>query len=77
MDAYEIRLELLKLAQSIESERVWSERQRLEQDWNTKVEQARERKWETNVSFPILPSATYHDIIKVAKDLNDFVSNKG
>ena len=42
MDAYEIRLELLKLAQGIESERVWSDRNRLEQDWNARIEQARE-----------------------------------
>lgn len=71
MDAYEIRLELLKLAQSIESDRVWTERNRLEQDWNAVREKG------TVSPYPRLPEVTYKDVIRVAKELNDFVSNKG
>lgn len=76
MDAYEIRLELLKLAQGIESERIWAERNRLEQDWNAK----REHFSSAGVNplpFPVLPGVTYSDIVRVAEELNKFVSNKG
>ena len=67
---FTIRLELLKLAQSIESDRIWSERNRLEQDWNEKKLQA------PGTLFPTLPVVTYEDVIKVANELNKFVSNK-
>lgn len=70
MDAYEIRLELLKLAQSIESDRNWSERNRLEQDWNAKKEHG-------NINpYPVLPDVKYEDVIKVAEELNKFISKK-
>jgi hypothetical protein len=70
MDAYEIRLELLKLAQSIESDRNWSERNRLEQDWQRQVET------KPGLSFPRLPDVTYEDVVRVAEELNKFVSKK-
>lgn len=72
-DPYTIRLELLKLAQSIESERIWGERQRLEQDWQALVNVEPT----THSPFPTLPVVTHNDIIKVAEELNKFVSNKG
>ena len=74
---FTIRLELLKLAQSIESDRIWAERNRLEQDYATRREQAESRKWETLPSYPILPVVTHEDVIRVANELNKFVSNKG
>jgi hypothetical protein len=70
MDPFTIRLELLKLAQSIESDRIWSERNRLEMDWNA----ARDNK--QTLPYPIQPVVTYEDVIKVANELNKFVSNK-
>lgn len=73
MDAYEIRLELLKLAQSIEAERVWGERQRLEQDWQASVSASPA----DHSPFPTLPTVTHNDIVRVAEELNKFVSNKG
>ena len=76
MDAYEIRLELLKLAQSIESERIWGERQRLEQDWNA-IRESRMVKDIVPPPFPVLPVTTFSDIVTVAEELNKFVSNKG
>lgn len=76
MDAYEIRLELLKLAQGIESERIWAERNRLEQDWNAHREERAANKMPAP-PFPTLPGATYKDIVYVAEELNKFVSNKG
>ena len=70
MDAYEIRLELLKLAQSIETDRISSERQRLEMDWSARNEIS------AGTPFPKLPEVTYEDVIKVATELNKFISRK-
>ncbi len=67
---FTIRLELLKLAQSIESDRIWSERNRLEMDWNA----ARENN--ATLPYPNQPVVTYQDVIRVATELNKFVSNK-
>ena len=76
MDAYEIRLELLKLAQSIENDRIWSERNRLEQDWQQKVEFTNKTPGSAPPPFPSLPEVTYNDVISVAKQLNKFISQK-
>ena len=73
---FTIRLELLKLAQSIENDRIWVERNRLEQDWHVNKESS-ERRGTTIVSFPELPIVTYEDVIRVATELNKFVSSKG
>lgn len=80
---FTIRLELLKLAQSIENDRVWVERNRLEQDWNVQKERTDRLNATTNgvafevPKYPELPVVTYEDVIKVATELNKFVSNKG
>ena len=74
---FTIRLDLLKLAQSIESDRIWSERNRLEMDYMAKREQAEARNWDTIPAYPELPTITYKDVIRVAEELNKFVSNKG
>ncbi len=76
---FTIRLELLKLAQSIESDRIWAERNRLEMDYHTTVEEIRRKPLsskETIPKYPSLPVVTYEDVIKVANELNKFVSNK-
>lgn len=73
---FTIRLELLKLAQSIESDRIWSERNRLEQDWHSNKSLA-ELKGTDVPPYPELPVVTYQDVIRVAEELNKFVSNKG
>jgi hypothetical protein len=72
---FTIRLELLKLAQSIESDRIWSERNRLEQDWNAK-QNATVKKSIHPIPYPEQPVVTYEDVIRVANELNKFVSNK-
>lgn len=74
---FTIRLELLKLAQSIENDRVWVERNRLEQDWQQKVECNKKLpKTIYPIPYPELPVVTYQDVIRVAEELNKFVSNK-
>lgn len=83
MDSYNahspftIRLELLKLAQSIESDRVWTERNRIENDWAMQREKAAEDGWKEIPPCPKMPEVTYEDVIRVANELNKFVSNKG
>lgn len=75
---FTIRLELLKLAQSIETDRIWSERNRLEQDWHQKVESNKKLpKTIYPIPYPELPVVTYEDVIRVATELNKFLSNKG
>ena len=76
MDAYEIRLELLKLAQSIESERIWGDRQKLEQEWQADFEEFKSKD-RVLPPYPKLPYVTHNDIVRVAEELNKFVSNKG
>lgn len=77
MDAYEIRLELLKLAQSIESDRNWSERNRLEQDWQQKIESHNKLAKSIHPpAYPVLPDVTHEDVVRVAEELNKFISKK-
>ena len=70
---FELRLELLHLAQSILNERLWPERNRLENDWNEL--RSRTPNSQTCEPYPVVPAPTTEDIIEVAKILNDFVSN--
>ena len=79
---FEIRSDLLNLAQSILFEQLMAERQRLENDWNTKREiyftalQNPDMTTLTEVpEFPVLPIITTDEVIQEAKKLNDFVSN--
>ena len=73
---FAIRLELLKLAQSILVDQMSNERQRLELDWHLHNELAKEKDW-TPRPFPKIKDISYNDILKVAEELNKFVSNKG
>lgn len=68
MNPFEIRLELLKLAQQIENERVMAERIRLENDWHAAAESTK--------TFPVVPTVSVEDVIKAAETLNAFVSKK-
>lgn len=69
---FEVRLEILHLAQSIVNDRVWAERNRLENDWNEIKSRSDS---DTSVPFPVMPTASEEEIIELAKILNDFVSN--
>jgi hypothetical protein len=81
MDSYDahspftIRLELLKLAQSIESARLFADRNRIEQDWHATKEDC-DRTGSPAPPFPVVPAVTYEDVVRVAEELNKFVSNK-
>lgn len=76
---YELRHELLMMAQGILSEQNINERIRIENDWNMKCEQIRfnaERHGDALI-FPDFPKVPQYDarlIIAVANQLNEFVS---
>jgi hypothetical protein len=73
MTTFEIRLELLKLAQSIESDRTLATRTRLEQDWHSQRELALANHT-TPPNFPELEIIDANKIIQVAEQLNHFVT---
>ena len=79
---YEIRLELLHIAQGIVNEQMMNERIRLENDWNMERERASIRLSQGDVHitlppFPAVPIMDADTVIKVAEKLNGFVSNNG
>jgi hypothetical protein len=74
---YEIRLELLSMAQSILMEQSMNERIRLENDWNMKCEAVRVRGGTDFPSFPDVPAVNSENVIALAEKLNGFVSNNG
>jgi hypothetical protein len=70
LNPYEIRLELLKLAQTTLNEKAYHSRQALMDQYTY------ERENSPNIAFPKLPTMpTSEEIIAEAKKLNDFVSN--
>lgn len=74
MTPYEIRLELLKMAQQMMESEYFSNRDRLTNEWHMKVEAAKHR-GETPPEHPIYPSyPSEADIITKAQTLNGFVS---
>lgn len=77
---YELRYELLTMAQSIITENLMNERIRLENDWGLEREKASIRlsNGETNVylpPFPAVPKIDTDEVIALAKKLNEFVSD--
>lgn len=74
MTPYEIRLELLKMAQQMLEAEYFSNRDRLTNDWHMKVEAAKHR-GEVPPEHPVYPSyPSETDIIAKAQTLNGFVS---
>lgn len=75
---YELRYELLLLAQNILNEEIMGERMRLENDWGLLREAASIRMAQNlNVDlppFPKMPSLDAQKIIDMAEALNKFVS---
>ena len=78
---YELRYNLLEMAQSIINENLMNERIRLENDWNGLRElaiAAAERGVQSAVpAFPEIPKMDPNAVIEMAKLLNNFVSNTG
>lgn len=79
---YEIRYELLMMAQSILNEKVMNERIKIENNWNMQCDAARVSADLTHMTpsfpaFPNIPVITEEDIIQTANKLNEFVSKTG
>lgn len=77
---YELRFELLAMAQSILNENLMSERIRLENDWSLEREKASTMLSNGNLSvklppFPVMPKISATEVIELAKKLNEFVSD--
>ena len=74
MTPFEIRLELLKMAKDLMMEQFITDKDRIQQEWNVKVDAAKlnGQPIPDHPAFPAYPTET--DIIKKAADLNSFVS---
>lgn len=77
---YELRYELLMMAQAILSEQNSNTRFKIENDWNMQCERERNIAERMNSApafpeMPVIPVVTENDIIETAKKLNEFVSN--
>jgi hypothetical protein len=71
---FEIRLELLNLANSILLERYWAERNRIENDWNAQREFCL-KEGAPVPDAPFVDDVDEDEIIALAKKMNEFVSN--
>lgn len=76
---YELRFDLLAMAQSILTEQLMNIRIQLENDWGLEREKASIRlsNGETNITmppYPSIPDITEEQIIEMAEKLNKFVS---
>ena len=71
-NAYEIRLEVLTLAQGLESERAFRKNESLMQDWQAAARFA-ESKQELPPSHPKLEVAQAEDVVNTAKYLLGFI----
>ena len=74
---YELRYELLMMAQSIITENLMNERIRLENDWNMECDKLRKFDSPNYPKFPSVPQIDVNSVIELAKILNNFVSNNG
>lgn len=75
---YELRFELLQMAQSIITENLMNERIKLENNWHMLKEihlyNMSEGRRGTPVPFPEVPKINPDDIIRMAQQLNGFIS---
>ena len=74
MNAFQLRLELLKMAQALLMEEYSYKRNASEQQWRTQVDAAQVA-GTTSPDYPALPPfPTEADIVKKSETLNNFVS---
>jgi hypothetical protein len=78
---YELRYDLLAMAQNIITENLMNERIRLENDWGLAREKASialsQNKDVDMPPYPDVPNIDVNSVIELAKTLNNFVSNTG
>ena len=75
MTPFEIRLELLKMAKEMLEQDYYAHRERISNEWSTKVDLAKINGGEMpdHPGFPPYPSES--DVLAKAQTLNGFVSN--
>ena len=75
LSPFEIRLDLLKIAQGMLSDDYYGKREQISNDWSTKCDTSRNKGEDPpdHPGFPPYPSEA--DIITKAQVLNGFVSN--
>lgn len=72
---YEIRLEVLKMAQDVEMQHYHANRDTIMNNWQTKVETSRQRS-ETPPEMPTMPVfPTEQTIVSKAQFLSEFINN--
>ena len=78
---YELRYDLLAMAQNIITENLMNDRIRLENDWGLAREKASialsQNKDVDMPPYPDVPNIDVNSVIEMAKTLNNFVSNTG
>lgn len=72
---FELRYDLLQLAKDILVEKMYAERTQIENDWNAKRDIAMQYS-QPVVPFPTLPTVDEDEVIRLARKMNDFVSDK-
>lgn len=74
---YEIRLEVLKMAQDIETQHYYANRETLMNNWQVQVETARNK----DLAPPEMPTMpefpTEESIVKKAQFLSEYINNNG
>ena len=74
---FEIRMELLKLARDLESERTHLENKKLEEEWYIQRELHLVSPTPSDPGpYPEMETIRTSKILSIAKELNDFVSTK-
>ena len=74
---YELRYDLLAMAQTIITENLMNERIRLENDWNMECDKLRRLDNPSYPKFPNISTIDVNSVSELAKILNNFVSNTG
>lgn len=74
MNAFEIRLELLKLAREILNEDYYSQRSKTDQEWAMKSEEYTTGKTKEKPEYVLPNPVTTEDILQTADKLNTFIS---
>lgn len=72
---FELRFDLLQLAKDILLEKMYAERTKIENDWSALRDHS-EKFNAPAIPFPDLPTIDEDEVIRLARKMNEFVSDK-